>query len=900
MTQLSHVFLTGATGFVGKVVLGDLLRRREELGIDRITVLVRAAKGRDGQPVSALERFDKEIFASPMFASFPQGWEERVDVLQGELEEPSCGLLDEVAQLLCSKLTHVVHCAASVDFNLPVRQAAAANISASLHVLELARRAPQLQSMVAVSTAYVTAWRPGPIPEALSPLPRDAQELYRAIMDGSVKEEALLAETGHPNTYTLTKCLAEHLLHQRKGDVPLTIVRPSIVCGAWSWPVPGWIDSPAALTGCLLQTGLGIIRTWVADPNTRLDVIPVDIASNHIVEAAFSGGADRKLVRHAVMGIERAMRVDLAAQNTVKFFECRSRVKFVPSVFVGKKEHGFGRETFLRQTLPTRMRQALLFLMGRQKERRLLGKLHRRTAQMNAAFRYFTHHTFDFRPDNTFPLEGYTPERYLDAVNRGICRYLLAEDETQSTLAGKAHRDGRLDLRWVLEKPHGSWTARALGYGMRKTLRRCTESVSYDRLSFEKAVSKAPPDCMFVLAPSHRSYFDFLLASYLCFQHPELRIPMPFIAAAEDFSRLPVVGKLLPRAGAFFVRRGVGKETPELNEELRRLASLEASIMFFVEGQRSRDRRYLAPRRGLLRGLQATGRNFCVLPIAISYDRVPEESALERELRGGARSRMSLTATSKWLCRLARKRAPLGRIHIACGEPLGLDASTDVHALASAIVREQQRHTTISQFHLKTFLSHARIPGVDEAWLTSAIEQRGGRVLQSALPPATEASFVLHQSLCNQWMHWFYRDARALFSDNPIVQHYLKKHDWMGAEAETDGDERTKNLVAALFEPIIRDHWLAASSLRGPSGALLHPAPRQLLHASPGAHLPHLEDAYALMVSQGILSDAGTGHYAWGPSAPRLDDWLQDAVPELSSAQMLASRGALQQSRVSQ
>ena len=33
-----------------------------------------------------------------------------------------------------------------------------------------------------------------------------------------------------------------------------------------------------------------------------------------------------------------------------------------------------------------------------------------------------------------------------------------------------------------------------------------------------------PPGHSLVLAPSHRSYFDFLLSSYLCFQHPELGI----------------------------------------------------------------------------------------------------------------------------------------------------------------------------------------------------------------------------------------------------------------------------------------------------------------------------------------------------------------------------------------
>ena len=37
----AHILLTGSTGFVGKVVLEELLRRREELGIEKIHLLIR-------------------------------------------------------------------------------------------------------------------------------------------------------------------------------------------------------------------------------------------------------------------------------------------------------------------------------------------------------------------------------------------------------------------------------------------------------------------------------------------------------------------------------------------------------------------------------------------------------------------------------------------------------------------------------------------------------------------------------------------------------------------------------------------------------------------------------------------------------------------------------------------
>ena len=41
-----------------------------------------------------------------------------------------------------------------------------------------------------------------------------------------------------PNTYTYTKQLAEYLLIKEAGDMPIAIVRPSIVGAAWKEPVP--------------------------------------------------------------------------------------------------------------------------------------------------------------------------------------------------------------------------------------------------------------------------------------------------------------------------------------------------------------------------------------------------------------------------------------------------------------------------------------------------------------------------------------------------------------------------------------------------------------------------------------------------------------------------------------
>ncbi|KAL1447763.1 hypothetical protein MTO96_028338 [Rhipicephalus appendiculatus] len=63
------------------------------------------------------------------------------------------------------------------------------------------------------------------------------------------KDHSLL---GYPNTYTLTKKMAESLLADEGGNVPVVIVRPSAVTAALSEPLPGWLDNYKSCTGIVV------------------------------------------------------------------------------------------------------------------------------------------------------------------------------------------------------------------------------------------------------------------------------------------------------------------------------------------------------------------------------------------------------------------------------------------------------------------------------------------------------------------------------------------------------------------------------------------------------------------------------------------------------------------------
>lgn len=112
-----------------------------------------------------------------------------------------------------------------------------------------------LQSVVHVSTAYSNPSR-NEVDEVVYPPTMDADSFVQCIniLPGDVINALAGKLQGtHPNTYTLTKSIAEQLVCDYSSRLPVCIVRPSIVTGALKEPFPGWIDNVYGITGYIIQ-----------------------------------------------------------------------------------------------------------------------------------------------------------------------------------------------------------------------------------------------------------------------------------------------------------------------------------------------------------------------------------------------------------------------------------------------------------------------------------------------------------------------------------------------------------------------------------------------------------------------------------------------------------------------
>ena len=840
----ARVLLTGCTGFVGKVVLEELARRRVELGVERVYVLIRPRRNK-----SAQERFDQNVATSPCFSRSDPDWQSICVPVGGDVTDPGLGVSSTDAARMRNEVTHVIHCAASVKFDLPIAEAAAINIAGALEVLSFAQSCPSLQRLVDVSTAYVTP-HPGdgvPITEELVKLPFDAEEVYATIKAGKADEKALLALTGHANTYTFTKCVAEVLLANRAGGTPLSLIRPSIVSACRRHPFPGWIDSRAAYAGFISLLGAGHLRVVRVDPETKLDVVPCDDVADRIISCAFDPSLQKPFViRHAVAGLENSGYVAKLAYTHERYFQAHPHEKAARLAYLGDNLAHYRFNEWMHHHVPIGTAKMITRMSQNERAARQLDRLGDVLGTLDEAFYYFASNTFDFRTEFP-PLEDFDLDSYLESISHGISEHLLKRDPVQAPL-----RMHGFDLGWALRQPEGNSTVRAFAYFMRKTLRTGGAEITFNEAEIKSALQDVREGDLVILAPSHRSYLDFLVTSLLCFAHPGLGLKLPRVAASDDFSHIPLVGPLLEAAGAFYIRRGVGGPDPALTRKITELVNQGHSLEFYAEGTRSRSRRFLAPKRGILRVLQMTGRPAVILPLSISYDRIAEEQGFLRELEGRGKHKSGLGPLAGWILKLMAGSVRLGRIHIRSGPALRLDADTDIKQLSHSIVAELQRHASTTTFHLATF-AHQNAPfGIDPVVLRAAIERRKGVVIDSKLGGQNKVPAILARTYEGQWMHLFYADALARAPHNAAVASHVRRNGFWFPQTVDTHDDITDTVVEALFEPVCRDYDRVAREIETMPVDSRFSA-HDLIERLPGAFLRDVEDALADLSDRGIL-----------------------------------------------
>jgi len=265
-----RVLLTGATGFLGMEVLVRLLQREDT----EVIALVRAAD-RDAADARL------QTVLATLFEDRPE-LPERVIALPGDMAASGLGLSRADRATITSTTTAVVHCAASIAFDLPLAEAMEINCAGTVRLLDLAAEIANLQRFVHVSTAYVSG-----------------------CTNGVFSEEDLDRGQRFRNTYERSKFAAEQAVAARADELPLVVVRPSIVVGDRH---SGWTPAFNVIYWPLRAFARGLLKRVPVDPAGIADIVPVDYVADalmHLLSHREVGGCINLVAgEHAVTNAE--------------------------------------------------------------------------------------------------------------------------------------------------------------------------------------------------------------------------------------------------------------------------------------------------------------------------------------------------------------------------------------------------------------------------------------------------------------------------------------------------------------------------------------------------------------------------------------------------------------------
>ena len=368
-----RIAVTGSTGFLGTALVERLLRSVPDC---ELVLLVRPTRRN-----SAERRVQREIFRNDAFDRLRSQWgedfdeicERRVSVISGDVTSEGLGL-NEAEQQLFASCDVVIHSAATVSFDSPLDSSIEINLLGPNRILDVLKHASATPHLISVSTCYVAGNRRGDaneeflagtpfqvdvdwraeveaarrtradldarsrIPEQLSAFRQGAREELGAagvpmlaakteqLRKGWVNDQMVEAgrsratSLGWPDVYTYSKALGETALVELHGDIPVSVVRPSIIESAWAEPSPGWIRGFRMAEPLIASFAKGELNTFPGYPEGLLDVIPVDLVAAAIIAVAAKGPAEQPEVFQVASGSTNPLRFKKFLDTAMEWF----------------------------------------------------------------------------------------------------------------------------------------------------------------------------------------------------------------------------------------------------------------------------------------------------------------------------------------------------------------------------------------------------------------------------------------------------------------------------------------------------------------------------------------------------------------------------------------------------
>lgn len=299
MTSSSEtVLLTGVSGFLGRHVLWNLLRRPNVE-----TTVYCLLRPENGAPVA--QRLPNLLV--PEGAPLAAAARDRCHAVSGDIVESNLFHESGVRERLLNEVDRIIHCAATVKFDSPLPEARRINVEGTRHVLRLAEALQakgRLQRVDYFSTAFVAG-----------------TAAVRA-------REDRLEATQFNNTYEQTKWEAEQVVREAQARLPITIYRPSIIVGDSK---TGYTSNFRVLYWPLKTLASGLVIVVPLDRQGVVDVVPIDFVVEAF-EALSRTPQSLGKCYHLAAGLERQSSMGELLDMGAEFFRVRRPWVIPPEV----------------------------------------------------------------------------------------------------------------------------------------------------------------------------------------------------------------------------------------------------------------------------------------------------------------------------------------------------------------------------------------------------------------------------------------------------------------------------------------------------------------------------------------------------------------------------------------
>lgn len=256
----------------------------------------------------------------------------------------------------------------------------ASNALGAKYACEFAKKCTNLKLLLHVSTAFVAGTQEGLLLEKTLQMGETLRQGYYLDIEAELQlaekvktelktskggssdqlEKTAMKELGlkrachfgWPNVYTFTKAMGEMLLAEQRGDLPVVIIRPTMVTSTYQDPFPGWIEGARTIDALIVAYDEQAFPCFVGDLKDTMDAVPADMVVNAtLVAMAVHWNEKGQVVYHVSSALQNPLTGYVFEDACWDYFSIHPRVLENGKPLQNRRPYLFKRFAYFRAYL---------------------------------------------------------------------------------------------------------------------------------------------------------------------------------------------------------------------------------------------------------------------------------------------------------------------------------------------------------------------------------------------------------------------------------------------------------------------------------------------------------------------------------------------------------------------